>query len=189
MKKKHNEEHEDIVFEEDAGASENIGPDIQKKLKKAKDALKKCEAEKQEYLDGWQRSKAEFANLRKQDEKDNASLRKYAEQGLIEELIGVLDSFDMAMGQKESWESAPEEWRKGIEHIYSGFLHKLESRGLSRIDAKGRSFDPELHEAVQNVPVEAQEDDQTVVVVLQAGYRLHDRVIRHAKVQVGTHTT
>lgn len=186
--KKHDEQ-EDFIFEEDDAAVENIGPDIQKKLKKAKDALKKCEIEKQEYLDGWQRAKAEFINLRKQDEKDSASLRKYAEAGLIEELIPVLDNFDMAMANKEAWEKAPEDWRKGVEHIRDGLMSTLEAHHLTRIDAEGRSFDPELHEAVANVPVESEEQDHTVIRVMQAGYRLHERVIRHAKVQVGVYTT
>lgn len=190
------DEYDDFVLEEDPTsaeggdrASEEVSDDTEalfaQKLKKVKNALKKCEAEKQEYLDGWQRAKAEFANLRKQDETRHAERSKYAEQGLVEDLIPVLDSFDMAMGNKDAWEKAPEEWRKGIEHIHAGLLQKLQSRGLVKIESEGRTFDPELHEAVQNVPVDSEKLDHTVVSVLQAGYKLHDRVIRHAKVQVG----
>jgi len=175
-------EEEEIIFEE---YEENTGADSSKKLQKLKDKLKKCEAEKQEYLDSWQRAQADFINLRKQDEKEKQELKKYAEKALIEDLVGVLDSFDMAFSDKEAWEKAPENWRKGIEYIYNQFSGILSDRGLSRIGESGEGFNPDIHEAVSNVEVQDEDKDNTVVKVLQVGYKLHDKVIRHAKVEVG----
>lgn len=179
------EHEEDIVFEEDEAAAENVGADFQNKLKKVKDRLKKCEAEKQEYLDGWQRSQAEFANLRKQDEKERVEILKYAEQGILEELLAVVDSFDMAFSNKEAWESAPENWRMGIEHIYNQLSGILDNHGLTKINAEGQEFNPETHEAVENVPVDDKKQDHKVISVLQTGYTLNGKLIRPAKVKVG----
>jgi molecular chaperone GrpE (heat shock protein) len=72
-------------------------------VKKLKEKLKKSEAERLEYLTGWQRSKADLINARKRDETDRQEFTKYANENLISELISVLDSFDMAIGNKEAW--------------------------------------------------------------------------------------
>src|SRR3989344_1423176 len=86
-------------------------------VKKLRERLKKCIEEKQEYLDGWQRTKADFVNARREEEKRLAELLKFAEVALIMDILPVLDSFDMAMSDKAAWESVSKEWRSGMEAI------------------------------------------------------------------------
>lgn len=175
------EDQDDIVYEEEESSS--FKKPSTDKLKKA---LKACETEKKEYLEGWQKARADLVNLRKQDEEEKKQIRKYASEGVVTELISTLDSFEMAFGNKEAWESVSEEWRKGVEYIYTQLLQTLEGHGLSVIEAKGETFDPERHEAVSvenggdNVPAE------TVIEVLQKGYKLNDKLLRPAKVIISS---
>jgi len=184
--------HEDIAYEgEDASKvvdleleeSEELRADA---LKKMRGKLKACEAEKQEYLTGWQRSKADFVNAKKQQETERASFATFAAASLIEDIIPVLQSFDSAMSNKEVWESAPANWRVGVEYIRNQLLETLENRGLSIIDPLDTIFDPLLHEAVENLPVDEEEKNGKVIRVLQRGYILGGKTLRPARVVVGS---
>lgn len=168
----------DVQIEED-GHMEDV-------LKKMREKLRKCEEEKKEYLDGWQRMRADFANARKEEETRRGDLIKFASEGLVEEMLPVLDSFSMAFGNKEAWEKVDANWRKGVEYIHAQMLSVLESRGLSEIGVVGEVIDPRTHVAIEGVPVEDALKVDTVVEVIQKGYRLHSKVIRPAKVKVGT---
>jgi molecular chaperone GrpE (heat shock protein) len=104
-------EHEDdIVYESEEETSSFKKPSVEK----IKKQLKSCEAEKKEYLEGWQKARADLVNLRKQDEEEKKNLRKYASEAVVTDLISTLDSFDMAFGNKESWEAVSKEWRIGV---------------------------------------------------------------------------
>jgi len=92
MKKKDQKE-EEIIFEE----TEVSGVDFAKKLKKVKDKLKRCQVEKSEYLDGWQRAKADLINFKKRSEEDKKSFAKYANKNLIHDLLPTLDNFEAAL--------------------------------------------------------------------------------------------
>src|SRR3989338_4076705 len=85
-------------------------------VKKLREKLKICEQERQEYLSGWQRAKADLINARKRDEEGMRELAKFANEGLIVELIPVLDSFEMAMKNKEAWDKVEKNWRVGVEY-------------------------------------------------------------------------
>ena len=131
---------DDIVFEEtDAEGQGMLGKSGIEKMKKLKDELKACQKEKQEYLDGWQRSKADFINARKEDEKNRASVATFAKEGMLHEILPVVDSFDMAFRDKEAWARVDENWRKGVEYIHQQFVSILENNGLAPIDAIGKS--------------------------------------------------
>ena len=102
-----NDIDEEIVYEDGSDGFDSDDSSIPvKKIKKIKEELKKCQAEKQEYLDGWQRVKADFVNLKKRSEKDRTAFAKYANENFILELLPALDSFDQAFGNKEAWEKA-----------------------------------------------------------------------------------
>ena len=177
-----NLEQDDIILEHD----EEYGhKDPVEAIKKLKAKIKLLEAGKQEYLDGWQRAKADFINARKQDEEGRKDFLKFANEALIGDLIPVLDSFDMAMANKTAWESAPKEWRMGVEYIYQQLLSVLSQRGLEQFDPKGKAFDPAHHEAVDTIETTEQSDDGKVLDVLQKGYSLNGKPIRGAKVKVG----
>jgi len=164
--------------EEYPNKNKDIIADLRAKLKKAVE-------EKQEYLLGWQKTKADYINSRKQDEEDNRTMVKYAESALLGELVPVLDSFDMAFGNVAEVAKLPEQWKKGIEQIRSQLAGVLAAHNLEVIDPIGKEFDPREAEAVGMVSVTDEKDDHTVVSVFQKGYKLHGRVLRPAKVRVG----
>ncbi|MFZ2303415.1 MAG: nucleotide exchange factor GrpE [Minisyncoccia bacterium] len=155
--------------------------------KKMREKLKICEKEKKDYLDGWQRMRADFANVKKEEEKSRGEMIKFAAEGLVDDLIPVLDSFSMAFGNKEAWEKVDENWRKGVEYIYAQMYSVLESRGLTEIGEVGEKTDPRLHIAIEEIPPKSEKDADTVSEIIQKGYRLHSKVIRPAKVKAFGH--
>lgn len=170
------EKETDIVYEEEETSSFN--PASTDKLKKK---LKKCEEERKEYLEGWQKARADLINLRKKDEEEKQQIRRYASEGIVTELVSVLDSYDMAFSNKELWEKVPEEWRVGVEYIHSQLLEVVKNHGLKEIDPLGKKFDSKMHEAIETV--DGNEDE--VVEVVRKGYELNGKIIRAAKVKVG----
>ena len=154
-------------------------------MKKLRQKLEVCVKEKQEYLLGWQRSKADFVNARKSDEENKGNFIKFANQGLIEELLPVIESFEMAFGNKEAWEKADKNWRMGVEHIYNQLKGVIEQNGLKEINPIGQKFDHLLHEAVKyEQDVTGNIKDGTVTNVLEKGYTLGSKLIKPAKVIV-----
>lgn len=158
---------------------------LQQTVKKLREKLKKATAEKQEYLTGWQKDKAEFLNARKRDKETNEQFIKYANEGLVNELVPVLDSFNMAMGNKEVWEKVEKNWRVGVEYIFGQLKKVLEDSGLKEIDPIGQKFDPMRDEAISFEPVDTEAKDHTVTTVIQKGYMLNGKVIKAPKVKVG----
>lgn len=164
---------------------EGIEKGAQAKLKDLRDKLKKCEAEKLDYLTGWQRTKADMVNARKRDEERQKELVKYANEELILDILPVLDSFDMARSNKEAWEKVDKNWRMGIEHIQSQILGILQKNGLTELNPLGADYSPLEQEAIEMVEVEEKAQDGKVVAVINKGYKLGDRVVRPPKVKVG----
>jgi len=107
---KDNSNNEDIVFDEEGVVNKS-------ELKKIRDKLKQCIKEKQSNLEGWQRTRADFVNIKKENEKSRIELKKYANEQLILDILPVLDSFDMASANKKAWESVDKNWRDGIMYI------------------------------------------------------------------------
>jgi molecular chaperone GrpE len=152
--------------------------------KKEPTELEKVTAERDEYLAGWQRAKADFANAKKRWDETMAEYRKLANEGLIEELLPVLQSFEMAFANKEAWEKADKNWRTGVEYIYNQLKGILDQNGLKEINPIGAKFDPNMHEAVKYEPVEEKSKVGTIVKVIEKGYELGGKLIRPAKVVV-----
>lgn len=175
---------EDDVYSDDLSfESEEELENPAQALKKLREKLKVCEKDKKEYLDGWQRMRADVANIRKDEETRRGEMIKFASEGLVEDLLPVLDSFTMAFSNKEAWEKVDANWRKGVEYIFAQMYSVLESRGLSEIGKAGEQVDPRLHIAMEEVPVVSPEEAGTIAEVIQKGYRLHNKVIRPAKVK------
>jgi molecular chaperone GrpE len=177
---------EDVVFEdanEEGEALSEVNP--QAALKKLREKLKVSQAERQEYLEMSQRLKADYVNLKRDEAKLREENRKYAKHDLLLELLDVADSFDMAMANKEAWEAVPANWRKGVEYIYSKLLTILKQHDLTEINPLGQEFNPAEHHSVATIDTTESDDDNMVLNVVQKGYKLHDRVIRPAKVKVG----
>jgi len=159
-----------------AGDSDDLSEEYAgNEIKKLKEKLKATESKAREYLDGWQRAQADFANLRRRDEEAKMEFLKFANQGLIEELIPVMDSFNIAIasGHKE------------LEPVYKQFISVLKSKGLEELEPKGENFNPSFHEAIGVERVESIDDNHKVIQVLQKGYKLGEKIIRPAKVKIG----
>ena len=176
-------EIEDIELEE----IEEKGAD---KLKKLRDKLKQCEADKMQVMEDLQRAKAEFLNAKKRIEEEKVRDRLRARIQHAEELLPLCDSFQMAMSNKEVWEKADENWRKGIEGIHTQLQKLLQSYGVSKIEAVGEPFDPHRFEAIDTVPVKDDKQVDIVQSVVQDGYEIKvgdtTEIIRPARVITGT---
>lgn len=166
----------------DASASQSAeARELERQLEETRQKLKEAETRAQENLDRWQRAQADLANFRRRSQFEREDLEKFAVGSLVSALLPVLDSFDRA------WQSLPGQfrrltWLSGVAMIHSQLRGTLERIGLTEIEAEGQPFDPALHEAVDR---EEGDGPPHVVAVLQAGYKLHERVIRPTLVKVG----
>ena len=179
---------DDVVIEsynDDASDGEggsSLSP--QAKIAKLREELKTCRAERQEYLDGWQRSKADFANLKKRSEDEISEFRKFAREEVIQDLLPVLESFSMAMGNKEAWQNVEPNWRMGVEYIHTQLVNALASNGLTEDSPQGKPFDPNEHTAIGTIETDDEAKYHTVAEVVQPGYRLNGKLIHSARVKV-----
>lgn len=171
---------DDIIVDEEEG-------DQMKVVKKLRERLRTCEEEKKLYLDGWQRSKADYANLKKEEAKNLGELEPLIREKILSELIPIADNFDMAFRNKQVWESVEKNWRIGIEGIYSNLVSTFSSLGLSQFGTVGEKFDPVMYQAVETEDVSDKDRDDEVAAVIQKGYKFKGKVIRPAKVKVGVY--
>jgi len=153
-------------------------------INKIKEKLKKCEEERNEYLAGWQRERANFLNYKKEEAQRLKEFLEYANQELIEKILVVLDSFDMAKKEIKNHTDKENKILQGFLHIESQLKDILRKEGLERIDVKiGGKFDPRLHEAVGMVETDRFEEG-TIVEVVQNGYKFKNNILRVPKVKV-----
>jgi molecular chaperone GrpE len=181
-KKNNSEEADDVVFDDNIDEDGNKDPAML--VKKLREKIKKLEEKNQEYLTGWQKERADGINLCKRLEEEKKEFAKFAKEDIATELMSVLDSFESAFKNKEAWEKVDKNWRQGIEYIHSQLINVLSNHGVSVINPLGEKFDPQRDEAVENVPVEKEEDDGKIVEVISIGYKLHNKIIRAPKVKV-----
>jgi len=144
--------------------------------------LTKTQNQAQEYLDGWKRSQAEFANYRRRIEREQSQVYQNAAGSLIKRYLGAIDDLERALKVRPR-EGEGAAWADGIELIYRKLLQILESEGVKPMDAAGQQFDPNLHEAVVSEDSPDHESGQ-IIEVLQQGYLIGDRVLRPAMVRV-----
>lgn len=179
MTKKHTqEESDDIVF--DADTDESNTTDAVEKLKKVKEELKACRKERQEFLDGWQRLKADVVNKNKDEQARFDRAKERTIENFLESLLPALDSFDAAM-RGQAWHNVDDTWRVGVEYIHTQLLEGLRTAGIERFGVAGDAYDVTLHEvsSEQSGPTPG-----TILVVERAGYKVNNKVIRAARVVV-----
>ncbi|MEK7128514.1 MAG: nucleotide exchange factor GrpE [Patescibacteria group bacterium] len=164
--------------------NENGEEDFKKTLKKLREDLKACKKEKEEYLTGWQKERADFANYKKAEDDRRAMVSESMRERILSKFLGVIDSFNMAFANKEAWEKVDENWRKGVEYIYGQMNTIFEEYGVKPVGEVGEKFDPNFHHSLELVPTDKKELDHTVSQVIQKGYKLGERVIRPAGVNV-----
>lgn len=155
--------------------------DIVKKLREEAKVLQK---EKEEYLTGWQRAKADYVNLQKELDLARINISILTKEKMVNKLLPALDSFEMAFSNKEHWEKIDKDWQDGITSIYQQLLSGLEKSGIEKIDQVEIPFDPNIHQSISIVSTDDEKKDHTVERVLQVGYKIGERVIRPAKVTI-----
>lgn len=169
------DEQEDVVIEPEHG--ENIGEGKpEEKIAKMREELSSCRKEKQEYMDGWQRAKADYVNALKRFETDTKASAFRGKVRAVETLLPAFDALERAKEHSE---------------IPKGFLaiaRQLESAfatlGLEELGKVGEHFDPAFHEALGQDAADSAETDNTITAVLGKGWKIGDAVIRPAKVRV-----
>lgn len=147
-----------------------------------KTRIETLQKERDEYLNLAQRIQADFDNFRKRNACVRAESIDEGERETVKSLIGALDNFERAMKvAEESGECTP--FADGVALVYRQFSEALLKIGLTEIEALGTVFDPELHNAIMQVPAQ-DADSGTVVEVFQKGYKLKDKIVRYAMVKV-----
>jgi len=145
--------------------------------------LKVAAEQSKDNLDKLLRSQADFENTRKRLEKDKLEFIKYANEGILLELLNVLDDLERTINLAEDKHEDLNAFLKGVEMILAHLYDMLKQHGVKPIEAEGKVFDPHYHEALMQVE-NKDLPEHTIVEVLQKGYLMHERVIRTAKVKV-----
>ena len=148
------------------------------------DPLEKAQKEIEELKTQLLYKAAEFENYRKRTLKERAELILNGGEKVISAILPVLDDMERAIANGAKTDD-PQVLREGVELIYNKFVKTLEGQGVSKIETKDADFDTDLHEAVAMVPGMGDDKKGKVIDCLQEGYKLNDKVIRHAKVAVG----
>lgn len=149
---------------------------------KAEEIKKVSDSQADEYLKGWQRAKADYANLKKESDLRFIELTKYANEELLKELLPLVDYFKQALKAVPANE-AGSAWVEGIRHIQTRLLEVLAYHGVKEIDVVNEKFNPELHEAVMQID-DSKSAPNTIVEEVRTGFTLHDKVIQPARVKV-----
>lgn len=149
------------------------------------DELKKqlaaTQAQAEEYLNGWKRAKADLDNFEKRESKAMYENLKYANTNLILEILPVLDNYDRAFAGLTEEENKSG-WVQGFKYIQTQLQQILEKNNVKKFNSAGEQFDPLKHEALEKIKGPENQIMEEVV----PGYTFHDKIIRHAKVKVGS---
>ncbi len=165
--------------EEDIPAIE-LTPEVQMDFLQA--TLDEMTARAEEYLDGWQRSRAEFANYKKRILKENSEIHQVARGEVIKLYLDIVDDLDRALHDRPATDEG-EAWANGIEIIFQKLRSRLEAEGVKPMNPLGEDFDPNIHEAL----IKEENDDYEsgkIIEVMQEGYWIGDKVLRPAQVRV-----
>ncbi len=179
--KKDNNSKENIKKQAVQNETENSKKNMSKKHTPTKADLEQMlKDEKDKYL----RLYAEFENFRKRTAKEKLEMFETASEGIIKDLLPVLDDFERAIAEMKK--NKEDEMAKGVSLIYDKFKNTLAKAGLKHIEVKkGDNFDPEIHEAIAQMPVQDEKLKNKVVDVVEKGYQLGPKNIRFPKVVTG----
>ena len=147
-----------------------------------KGELEKYREQRDEYLAGWQKARADFLNYKKQEIERLKKFMEYGSQELILKMLPILDNLEKADTQVPS-DFRDNEWVKGISQVRVQLQDFLKKEGIEKIKTIGEKFDPNFHEALEKIQVENKESGK-VIKEIQKGYTLNGQVIRPAKVKI-----
>jgi len=170
------------IVEEVVDETEAESPLASDQVLISNEELSALRAQSDEYLDGWQRARADFSNYKKRVERDQALLNKNVTGGIIKRYLEITDDLARAL------ENRPQEgdgaaWADGIELIYRKLMTILENEGVVPMETDGQLFDPNLHEAI-SLEDSPEHESGEIIEVLKQGFLLGDRVLRPATVRV-----
>lgn len=154
------------------------------KKNKDKDRINELEQELGEAKDKYLRLYAEFDNYKKRTVKERLDLISTAGRDTITAILPVIDDFDRAKKSAED-ESTSEVFTEGVQLVYNKLHGVLTAKGIKPMESTGKDFDPELHEAITEIPAPSEELKGKVIDTIETGYFMNDKIIRHAKVVVG----
>ena len=187
-KAKVNEEFEnetpELTEQQEAQNKKESKKDKANKKSKVEEQLEIAETELLEMKDKHIRLQAEFDNYRKRTLKERMELLKTASESLLISILPVIDDFDRAVQTLDMVEE-DSHLKDGVMLIYSKFQDFLKQNGVKEIEAKDQPFDTDLHEAITKFPAPSEEMKGKIIDVVQKGYYLNDKVIRHSKVVIG----
>ena len=150
------------------------------KEKDPKEDIEKLEQEREEYLNGWKRAKADLSNYKKDELKRLEGIARFANEDIIRDLLNILDSFELALRAMEK----SGEVEKGVYLIQNQLEDLLRRRGLEKMDVQeGQLFDPGMHEAVMMMDGPP-EKEGLVAEEIEKGYVLNGKIVRPAKVKI-----
>jgi molecular chaperone GrpE len=159
------DEEKEIVDEEPSSVEASEGNEA---IKRLRERLKKAVEEKQEYLEGWQRARADFANYKREEAGIHSDKEERTKAGLIEELLPVLDTLELSRKHSAS---------KDMELVEKQFLDALKKLGVEKFGSVGEEFDPHRHEALAQ-----QTEEHKIISVERSGYKIGNKIIRPAQV-------
>ncbi|EPH96788.1 co-chaperone GrpE [Enterococcus faecalis 13-SD-W-01] len=180
---KEKEELEKEIVDEtdfDAEAAEDSGVS---EVEAEATEIQTLKMELDEMEDKFLRARAEIANMANRGKNEREQLQKYRSQDLAKKLLPAIDNLERALAADVSDEQGGS-LKKGVEMVLESLNQALKEEGIEKIAAKGEVFDPNLHQAVQTIPASDEIQPETIVEVLQEGYKLHDRVLRPTMVIV-----
>ncbi len=185
-----NEQHENetpdmtAAQEESASGKKETKKEKAHKKSKVEEQLEKAEGEILDLKDKHIRLQAEFDNYRKRTLKERMELLKTASESLLVGILPVIDDFDRAVQTLNAIDDESPA-KEGVKLIYNKFQEFLKQNGVKEIEAKDQVFDTDLHEAITTFPAPTEDLKGKIIDVVQKGYYLNDKVIRHSKVVIG----
>jgi molecular chaperone GrpE len=167
------------------GATETgstVAEEILEEVAQLREQVVELTAQSKEYLDGWQRARADFANYKKRIEREQAETYRMAAASVLKRFLEVLDDLDLALANKPE-QGGAEDFSNGIELIRQKLLLIMENEGITKMDVDGMEFDPNLHEAISSED-SPDHDSGEIIAVVKNGYMVGDKVLRPAVVRV-----
>ncbi|NCS88984.1 MAG: nucleotide exchange factor GrpE [Ignavibacteria bacterium CG2_30_36_16] len=185
MIKEKNKKERDEKEEAKSAAEQNgnnISADIEKEVEKTKLQIENLEKEKDALRDQLLRKAAEFENYKRRTETEQTNLLKYSSESIIAKLLPIIDDLERSLKHMDDAKDL-DSIKNGVKMIYDKFMRILDAQGVKKIEAAGKPFDVDFHEALMQQKSDGVEP-HTVLEEVESGYIYKDRVIRHAKVIV-----
>ena len=180
---------EDILEDGKSQADSNSGTEEMPELQDADSAesgsIAKLEAELAVSKDKYLRLLSEFENFKKRNARERENLVKMAGSGILLSVLPVVDDFERALKSMEESETDADRLA-GIRLIFNKLKSILDAKGVKPMDAAGKAFDADLHDAISSIPAPSDEMKGKVIEEIEKGYYLHENVLRHAKVIVAS---